>query len=177
MVSHSVSWCLLVYVSWCFMLSYGVSQCVMVSLSVSWCLMVSHSVSWCLLVSHDVSCVLWCLIIPHNPHNPSLPSALVRGFEWGIYSRNVHAYVHTYVPITHRNVNLRSRPGRILNTMCINTRRRRDDMFWWRWTGRTAQLGLRSVRIWRSHVQERVLNTAGRLVTLTKKKKQEVSPL
>ena len=39
-----------------------------------------------------------------------LPSALVRGFEWGIYSRNVR----TYVSVTLRNVNLRSHASRAL---------------------------------------------------------------
>ena len=37
-----------------------------------------------------------------------LPSALAWGFEWGIYSRNVR----TYVSVTLRNVNLRSRARR-----------------------------------------------------------------
>ena len=40
----------------------------------------------------------------------------------------VRAYVRTYVTVTLRNVNLRSRPGRISDTTCI-TRRRRDDVF------------------------------------------------
>ena len=40
-----------------------------------------------------------------------LPSGLAWGFEWGIYSRNVRAYVCTYVSVTLRNVNLRSRRG------------------------------------------------------------------
>ena len=74
-------------------------------------------------------------------HNISilLPSALARGIEWGIYSRNVRAYIRMYVSVTLRNVNSRqhlgmsiwgrwSRPGRILNTTCI-TRWRRDDFF------------------------------------------------
>ena len=46
MVSHGVSWCLIV--------SYGVLWCLMVSHGVSWCLIVSYGVSWCLMVSHYV---------------------------------------------------------------------------------------------------------------------------
>ena len=74
-------------------------------------------------------------------HNISilLPSALPRGFEWGIYSHNVSAYIRTYVSVTLRNVNLRqrlgmsvwgrwSRPGKMLDTTCI-TRWHRDDFF------------------------------------------------
>ena len=111
---------------------------------------------------------------------PSLPSALAWGFEWEIYSRNVRAYVRMCrsrlgMSICGIAVNLRSRPGRISGTTCINTWRRRDDVFWWRRTGRTAQLGIRSVRIWRSHVQKWVLNTAWRLATLRKKKKTKRS--
>ena len=78
--------------------------------------------------------------------------------------------VHTYVSVTLRNVNLRSRPGRISDITCINTQWRWDDVLWWRRMGRTTQLGLCSIHIWRSHVQKWVLNIAGRLVTLTKKK-------
>ena len=92
-----------------------------------------------------------------------LPSALARGSEWGIYSRNVRAYVRTYVSVTLRNVNLRyrlgmsiwgharyvnlrSRPGRISPDTYI-TRRSQDDISCrWR-TGRTARLALRNVRI------------------------------
>ena len=46
-----------------------------------------------------------------------MPSALARGFEWGIYSRNVHMYVcTTYVSVMLRNVNLCSRACR--GTLC-----------------------------------------------------------
>ena len=38
-----------------------------------------------------------------------LPSILVWGFEWGIYSHNVCAYVCMYMSITLKNVNLRYR--------------------------------------------------------------------
>ena len=74
----------------------------------------------------------------------------------------VRTYVRTYVSVTlrnvnlryrlgmsiwghARNVNLRSRPGRISDTYI--TRRSRDDISCRRRTGRTARLALRNVRI------------------------------
>ena len=38
-----------------------------------------------------------------------LPSALARGFEWGIYSHDMRMYVRTYVSVTLRNVAVTSR--------------------------------------------------------------------
>ena len=41
----------------------------------------------------------------------SLPSALARGSEWGIYSRDVRMYIRTYVLVTLRYVNWQYRLG------------------------------------------------------------------
>ena len=101
------------------------------------------------------------------------------GSEWGIYSRDVHvcvcAYVRTYVLVTLRNVNLRSRSecqfaltlrNSGVTDMCITQGSQwRMELGGQRFLAmedeqsRTAQLSLCNVRIWRSQVQKQVLNT------------------
>ena len=93
----------------------------------------------------------------------SLPSTLVLGFEWGIYSCNVCAYVRTCP----------SRSGTSIALICthVHAQELMHHMHWrwrsrtgpgkngasWQWrTGRTTQLVLRNTRVLRS----RLLNAA-----------------
>ena len=59
-------------------------------------------------------CTTWLPGAP-APGNPFMPSALVWGFEWGIYSHNVRMYVS----VTLRNVNLRMSQNSYV--MCTDT--------------------------------------------------------
>ena len=76
----------------------------------------------CMLHPH----ITWGRIKRRECIETLLPSALARGFEWGIYSCNVR----TYVSVTLRNVNLRSRPVRIYIGYSVHYT-----------TGRTPRLG------------------------------------
>ena len=119
-----------------------------------------------------------------------LPSALARGSEWGIYSRNVRAYVRTYVSVTLRNVNLRYRLGMSIwgqRSECQFALTPRQDIAYVHYTtklgrrflptddGEDSATGPSQRTYLRSEVHKRVLNAADGC-RLWEKKKQRSQP-
>ena len=87
---------------------------------------------------------------------------VVWGFEWGIYYCNVRVYVHSYMSVTLRNVNLHSfaltctyaqELMRHVHWRWTCRRRTRKNGASWHWrTRRTALLAICNVRVLRSWV-------------------------